>query len=151
MANYCRQLSTDFQKYCQELVKANLFQYYNNLNTAVDYCVLWVYIHTLIMMALRDIPLNSTSYCYCPHKEPPVHPKYQTWHEILIGGVGQVKVLLTNYGNRPTSVQTVGWSPYTLSFVEIKVNFVVFLLTLLVSRRAKVKRSVIFNSIRYNF
>ena len=28
-----------FQKYCQELVKATLFQYYNKLNTAVDYCV----------------------------------------------------------------------------------------------------------------
>ena len=29
-----------FQKYCQELVKATMFQYYNKLNTAVDYCAL---------------------------------------------------------------------------------------------------------------
>ncbi len=28
-----------FQKYCQELVKATLFQYYNKLNKMVDYCV----------------------------------------------------------------------------------------------------------------
>ena len=29
-----------FHKYCQELVKATLFQYFNKLNTAVDYCAL---------------------------------------------------------------------------------------------------------------
>ena len=37
-----------FHKYCQELVKATMFQYYNKLYTEVDYCVLKVYIHTSI-------------------------------------------------------------------------------------------------------
>jgi len=52
------------------------------------------------------VPLTSTSDGYFPKKEPSLGTEFETGRDNQKGGIGQEKVLLHNYGNRTTFVQT---------------------------------------------
>jgi hypothetical protein len=60
---------------------------------------------------------------------PQVRTEYKAWGDSHKGRIGQQNDQFDNYGNRTTSVQTVGWSPYTMKYFDYSANsFIIFFL-----------------------
>jgi len=104
-ASHCRSWRKIFQNYSLELVQASLSHFYNNVNTAVDYCTLPVYRHVLSATALDgDVQLNSSSKWLSPQKVPPVRSEFEAWRSNQKGRNGQRKFSCTIMWTEPSLI-----------------------------------------------
>jgi len=89
------------------MVQVTLSQLYNKVNIAVDYSAVEVYLHTFSATALDGgVQLTSTSEGLSRQNGPPVRSEFEAWRDNHKGRNGQKIVVLHNYVNRTTSVQT---------------------------------------------